>query len=388
MKISVIGAGYVGLGNALTFAKNYEIHISDKSQQRIRELRQRISPIQDKAISNSLKKFSSKIKVFNDNKSCFAETSFCIICTPTNLKSKDQSFDTSSIRKVLSELNEEKYEGIIVIRSTVPIGFCSEMHKIFNKLKIVFFPEFLREGKVMEDSTNPSRIIGGGEKSNVLKFIKLLRGSIKSNKIPSLAVKFEEAEAIKLFANTFLAMRIAFFNELDTFSLTNELDSKKIIQGVSLDNRIGNYYNNPSFGYGGYCLPKDAKQLVTNYKGVPQALIKATDTSNAIRKKFISNEIVKTRAKKIGFYKLAMKKGSDNHRNSSVLTIMRSLKRNNFSISIFDPVLTKNTYHGIQVFKDFDEFIKSIDLIIANRTDKKILNSGKKIFTRDIFNIN
>jgi len=311
-----------------------------------------------------------------------------LVCTPTNYNEKDNSFDTSSIKSVIRDISKTKFKGTIIIRSTIPIGFTKEIQKKYKNLNIAFFPEFLREGSALHDSLNPSRIVCGSKHSHAKKFLNLLIDCSAKKNIPTLVTDPNEAEAIKLFANTYLAMRVAFFNELDSFALSKSLNTRDIIDGISMDSRIGNHYNNPSFGYGGYCLPKDTKQLASSYDSIPQELIKATVISNKKRKKFLIDHLKNHSAKRIGVYKLAMKQGSDNWRESAVLEIIKKLKIAKKEILIYEPHFDEKTFMGIKVFNDLNEFKRKCDLIIANRVEDGLTDVANKVFTRDVFGNN
>lgn len=388
MKIAIIGAGYVGLSNALLFAKNNKINIIDINQKRVNLLKNSISPIKDKLISKYLKQYRKNLEIFNQIDSSINECSYSIIATPTNFDSKKRSFDISSVLAVLNHLNKLKFKNDIIIRSTLPIGCTQKLANKFKHLSILYFPEFLREGNALYDSLYPSRIVAGGEKKKALKFICLLLKNAKKKNIPTLDTSYDEAEAIKLFSNTYLAMRIAFFNELDSFASIKGLNSEEIIRGLSMDNRIGNYYNNPSFGYGGYCLPKDSKQLDKDFGSISHKLIQSINQSNKKRKEFVSERILSSTVGIIGIYRLSMKKHSDNHRDSAIISIVKSLKKNNRKILIYEPTINSKTFLGIQIQNNFDLFIKGSDYIVANRLTDEIVESGKKVFSRDIFRKN
>jgi UDPglucose 6-dehydrogenase len=311
-----------------------------------------------------------------------------LIATPTNFDTKKNSFDTSSIEGILSKLREKKYSKLVIIRSTVPIGFTDRMQKKFPDLDISFFPEFLREGQALKDSLYPSRIICGSNTKKGKDFLKILEKSSIKPKSKSQITSPSEAEAIKLFSNTYLAMRISFFNELDSFAISKNLSSKNIIEGVSSDSRIGNYYNNPSFGYGGYCLPKDTQQLKQNFEKIPQKLISGAIQSNAFRKRFILDEILNKKVNKIGIYRLSMKAGSDNWREAAILDIIKGLKKEAKQVTIFEPMIKTKTFMGFRIENDLAKFKKESKLIISNRIDKDIEDKADILFTRDIFKDN
>ena len=388
MKIAVVGMGYVGLSNAIALAQRNTVSVLEISSEKVNLLNDRKSPIVDSLASKYLKKKSVDISATTNAEEAYKNTKYILVCTPTNYNEKDNSFDTSSIKSVIHDISKTKFKGTIIIRSTIPIGFTKEIQKKYKNLNIAFFPEFLREGSALHDSLNPSRIVCGSQDSHAKKFLNLLIDCSAKNNIPTLVTDPNEAEAIKLFANTYLAMRVAFFNELDSFALSKSLNTRDIIDGISMDSRIGNHYNNPSFGYGGYCLPKDTKQLVSSYDSIPQELIKATVISNMKRKKFLIDHLKNHSAKRIGVYKLAMKQGSDNWRESAVLEIIKKLKIAKKEILIYEPHFDEKTFMGIKVFNDLNEFKRKCDLIIANRVEDGLTDVANKVFTRDVFGNN
>lgn len=387
MKISVVGAGYVGLSNAILLAKNNDVKLFDIDNEKINLLKNKKSPIKDTLIEKYLSKKTLSLS-FDNKLGALNKTEAVLIATPTNFDTKKNSFDTSSIEWVLSKLREKKYSKLVIIRSTVPIGFTDRMQKKFSDLDISFFPEFLREGQALKDSLYPSRIICGSNTKKGRDFLKVLEKSSIKPKAKSQITSPSEAEAIKLFSNTFLAMRISFFNELDSFATSKNLSSKNIIEGVSSDSRIGNYYNNPSFGYGGYCLPKDTQQLEQNFGKIPQKLISGAIQSNALRKRFILNEILNKKVNKIGIYRLSMKAGSDNWREAAVLDIIKGLKKEAKQVMIFEPMIKTKTFMGFRIENDLAKFKKESKLIISNRIDKDIEDKADILFTRDIFEDN
>ena len=387
MKISIVGAGYVGLSNAILLAKNNDVNLFDIDNEKINLLKNKKSPIKDTLIEKYLSKKTLSLS-FDNKLGTLNKTQAVLIATPTNFDTKKNSFDTSSIEGILSKLREKKYSKLVIIRSTVPIGFTDRMQKKFPDLDISFFPEFLREGQALKDSLYPSRIICGSNTKKGRNFLKVLEKSSIKPKAESQITSPSEAEAIKLFSNTFLAMRISFFNELDSFATSNNLSAKNIIEGVSSDSRIGNYYNNPSFGYGGYCLPKDAKQLEQNFGKIPQKLISGAIQSNALRKRFILNEILNKKVNKIGIYRLSMKAGSDNWREAAVLDIIKGLKKEAKQVMIFEPMIKTKTFMGFRIENDLAKFKKESKLIISNRIDKDIEDKADILFTRDIFEDN
>ena len=387
MKISVVGAGYVGLSNAILLAKNNDVKLFDIDNEKINLLKNKKSPIKDTLIEKYLSKKTLSLS-FDNKLGALNKTEAVLIATPTNFDTKKNSFDTSSIEWILSKLREKKYSKLVIIRSTVPIGFTDRMQKKFSGLDISFFPEFLREGQALKDSLYPSRIICGSNTKKGRDFLKVLEKSSIKPKAKSQITSPSEAEAIKLFSNTFLAMRISFFNELDSFATSKNLSSKNIIEGVSSDSRIGNYYNNPSFGYGGYCLPKDTQQLEQNFGKIPQKLISGAIQSNALRKRFILNEILNKKVNKIGIYRLSMKAGSDNWREAAVLDIIKGLKKEAKQVMIFEPMIKTKTFMGFRIENDLAKFKKESKLIISNRIDKDIEDKADILFTRDIFEDN
>jgi UDPglucose 6-dehydrogenase len=388
MKIAVVGMGYVGLSNAIALAQRNTVSVLEISSEKVDLLNNRESPLVDSLADKYLKKKSIDISATTKSDEAYKNAKYILICTPTNFDEKNNSFDTSSINSVIDDISKTKFKGTIIIRSTIPIGFTKEVQRKYDSLNIAFFPEFLREGSALEDCLNPSRIVCGSKHSHAKKFLNLLVECSRNKNIPTLVTDSNEAEAIKLFSNTYLAMRVAFFNELDTFALSKSLNTKDIIDGISMDSRIGNHYNNPSFGYGGYCLPKDTKQLVSNYDSIPQELIKATVLSNKKRKNFLISHIKNHTANKIGIYRLSMKQGSDNWRESAVLEIMKRLKVNKKEVLIYEPHFSKKTFTGIKVISDLDKFKENCDLIIANRVEDELKDVSSKIFTRDVFGNN
>mgnify|MGYP001243413420 FL=1 len=388
MNITILGAGYVGLSNAILLAKNNQVTLVDIDKEKISLLKKKKSPIRDSLIQRYLSKKNLSLTFDTQISNNLSKSKAVLIATPTNFDPKTKSFDTVSIEDILKRLKKNKFSKLVVIRSTVPVGFTEKMQKKYPNIDIAFFPEFLREGDALRDSLYPSRIICGSKTNKARFFLNLLKDSAIKKNIQTQITSSSEAEAIKLFSNMYLAMRIAFFNELDSFSLSKNLHSKEIIDGLSSDPRIGNYYNNPSFGYGGYCLPKDTQQLRQNFKDIPQKLIQATIQSNHLRKKFIVNEILKRKPKIIGIYRLSMKAGSDNWRESAIIDIIKSLKREQNQLIIYEPLLSKKTFMGISIEKDLEKFKNKSKLIVANRFDIALGNNDEILFTRDIFNEN
>ena len=388
MNITILGAGYVGLSNAILLAKNNQVTLVDIDKEKISLLKKKKSPIRDSLIQRYLSKKNLSLTFDTQISNNLSKSKAVLIATPTNFDPKTKSFDTVSIEDILKRLKKNKFSKLVVIRSTVPVGFTEKMQKKYPNIDIAFFPEFLREGDALRDSLYPSRIICGSKTNKARFFLNLLKDSAIKKNIQTQITSSSEAEAIKLFSNMYLAMRIAFFNELDSFSLSKNLHSKEIIDGLSSDPRIGNYYNNPSFGYGGYCLPKDTQQLRQNFKDIPQKLIQATIQSNHLRKKFIVNEILKRKPKIIGIYRLSMKARSDNWRESAIIDIIKSLKREQNQLIIYEPLLSKKTFMGISIEKDLEKFKNKSKLIVANRFDDALGGNDEILFTRDIFNEN
>ena len=386
--IAVIGLGYVGLSNALMLAKNNQVLGYDLDINKIKLLTQKNLPFKDEFMSEYFKKQELRISFTSSFQDLKPSLDYVFIALPTNFKEDLNQFDTSIIEEVLSRLSTLNFQGKIIIKSTVYIGFTEKMAKKLLNLKLLFSPEFLREGQALYDNFFPSRIIIGSSEDADIELEKTLRESIKDKDVEVLHTSLSEAEAIKLFSNTYLAMRVAFFNEIDTFSKIQKLSSEKIIKGLSLDSRIGDYYNNPSFGYGGYCLPKDTKQMLSNFHNIPQKMMSAIVDANETRKRFIADQIINQNPKVVGVYRLIMKTGSDNFRESAIFDVMNYIKNSGIKIIIFEPELFKTDHEFDGVIDNIEVFKEQSDIIIANRLEDAILDAKDKVYTRDIFHNN
>ena len=385
MKIVVVGLGYVGLSNAVLLAQHNEVIGVDISQERVDALNARKSPIIDAELSEYLAEKDLNLSASTDLNFSVRCADYVIVSTPTNYDEKTKFFDTSSVEAVIAQVIESEPSACIVVKSTIPVGFIDDLRERLETNAVIFSPEFLREGKALYDNLYPSRIIVGEKSKRAEIFANLLaRGAIKSE-IDLLFTGAREAEAIKLFSNTYLAMRVAFFNELDSYALAGNMNSREIIDGVSLDPRVGNYYNNPSFGYGGYCLPKDTKQLLANYDTVPQNIIRAIVDANSTRKDFLADLIIKKKPKTVGIYRLVMKEGSDNFRQSSVQGIMKRIKAKGIEVVVYEPKLKEPYFFNSRVETDLNVFKESMDFILANRVVPDLENVLEKVFTRDLF---
>jgi UDPglucose 6-dehydrogenase len=387
MKIAIAGTGYVGLSLATLLSIKNEVYAYDINKDKINQINKRISPIKDEYIEKYFKEKKLNLNATQNYKEAFENAEFIIISTPTNYDDEKNSFDTSSIEDIIKKVQEVNKEATMIIKSTVPVGFTENIKQKYNTDKIIFSPEFLREGKALYDNLYPSRIIIGEKGEKAEQFGKLLKDSSLNDPIIKY-MNSKEAEAVKLFSNTYLALRIAFFNELDTYAEINGLDTKEIIDGVCLDPRIGNYYNNPSFGFGGYCLPKDTKQLLSNYKDIPQDLIQAIIKSNQTRKEHIAEMVIKKEKKIIGVYRLTTKKNSDNCRESAIQEIIEKLKQKGLEVIIYEPTLNDSTYNDCKIINDLQEFNELSEIIAINRQDEKVKRLTKPIYTRDVFNEN
>lgn len=386
MKIAVAGTGYVGLSLATLLSQNNEVIALDVIPEKVEKINNKISPIKDEYIEKYFKEKALNLKATLDYKEAFKDAEFVIISTPTNYDEEKNFFDTSSVEDIIKKVISMNDNNItMVVKSTIPVGFIENIKQKYNINNIFFSPEFLREGKALYDNLYPSRIIVGEKNEKAKEFANILIESAEKKDIETLFMNSTEAEAVKLFANTYLALRVAYFNELDTYALTKGLNSKDIIKGVCLDPRIGDQYNNPSFGYGGYCLPKDTKQLLANYKDVPQNLIEAIVNSNKTRKDFITEEIIKNKPQVVGIYRLTMKTGSDNFRASAIQDIIKNLRANNIEVIIYEPTLTKNEFNGFKVINDINEFKMKSSIILANREESLLDDVKEKVYTRDLF---
>lgn len=385
MKIAIAGTGYVGLSLATLLSQKNEVVAYDISLDKVNKINKRVSPIKDEYIDKYFNERQLNLRATQDYKDAFIDSDYIIICTPTNYDEVTNYFDTSSVEDIIKKIIDLKIDTTIVVKSTVPVGFINLVKEKYHIDNIIFSPEFLREGKALYDNLYPSRIIVGEKSERALIFANLLKeASLKDNVIIKL-MNNTEAEAVKLFANTYLALRVAYFNELDTYSELNGLNTGDIIEGVSLDPRIGDYYNNPSFGYGGYCLPKDTKQLLANYTNVPQNLVEAIVKSNDTRKEHISNMILKKNPKTVGIYRLTMKNNSDNFRFSAIQDVIKKLKLKGINIIIYEPILESEKFDECLVINNIDEFKRISDIIVVNRIDEQIKDVKKKIYTRDLF---
>tara|TARA_B100001778_G_scaffold234081_1_gene195049 strand:- start:9282 stop:10460 length:1179 start_codon:yes stop_codon:yes gene_type:complete len=387
-KITVVGSGYVGMSLSVLLAQNHEVVVLDIDKRRVNLINNQHSTIADKDIELFLTEKPLNLMATLDKEKAFKNADFIIIATPTDYDAETNRFDTDSVDSVVKDALTLNTHAFVIIKSTVPVGHTRSLQEHHKTERVIFSPEFLREGQALKDNLFPSRIIVGSKSTQASEFAEILKECAEKKEVETIFIDSTEAEAVKLFANTYLAMRVSFFNELDSYALSNNLDTRDIIEGVSLDDRIGKDYNNPSFGYGGYCLPKDTKQLLANYEHVPQTLIKAIVSSNTTRKDFIADEIIKLKPKLVGFYRLVMKADSDNFRSSAVQGIMKRIKAKGFEVVVYEPELNVTEFFGSRVINDLDAFKEMSEIIVTNRNAECLRDVEEKCFSRDLFGDN